>query len=207
MSVGYEKNNRMGGPVKRFYDFGAFRIDANKRLLLKDGETVPLASKAFDTLLVLVENRGELVTKDELMSRLWPDTVVEEGSLTRNIYLLRKALGEARGQNLYIVTIPGQGYRFVADVCEISEEGIDLRVTERTRTTIVVSEEESEDRDEQLLELPLGASTARAELPAPATAVRALAVSQTGGPSIARIVRHKPVIVIWALVICALVVL
>lgn len=203
MSVGYEKNNRMGGPVKRFYDFGAFRIDANKRLLLKDGETVPLASKAFDTLLVLVENRGELVTKDELMSRLWPDTVVEEGSLTRNIYLLRKALGEARGQNLYIVTIPGQGYRFVADVCEISEEGLDLRVTERTRTTIVVSEEESEDRDEQLLELPLGASTARAELPAPATAVRALAVSQTGGPSIARIVRHKPVIVICALVVLA----
>ena len=84
------------------------------------------------------------------MSRLWPDTVVEEGSLTRNVYLLRKALGEAPQQHLYIVTVPGQGYRFVADVREISEESLDLRVTERTRTTIVVSEEETEDQDEEL---------------------------------------------------------
>ena len=200
MSVGYERNNRMGGPVKRFYDFGAFRIDANKRLLLKDGEPVALTSKAFDTLLVLVENRGELVSKDELMSRLWPDTVVEEGSLTRNIYLLRKALGEARGQHLYIVTIPGQGYRFVADVCEISEESLDLRVTERTRTMIVVSEEETEDRDEELLELPPAPNTARAELPAPAIGVQALEVSQAGRPSI---VSRKPVIIICALAVLA----
>ena len=193
MSVGFERDNRIDGPIKRFYDFGAFRIDANKRLLLKDGEPVPLASKAFDTLLVLVENRGQLVSKDELMSRLWPDTVVEEGSLTRNIYLLRKALGEARGQNLYIVTVPGQGYRFVADVCEISEENLDLRVTERTRTMIVVSEEEGEDRDEEFLELP----------PAPATGVRALEVSRTAGPSTAGILRQKPVIVICALAVLA----
>ena len=128
----------MSGTAKRFYEFGVFRIDANKRLLLKDGEVVPLAPKAFDTLLLLVENSGQLVSKDELMSRLWPDTVVEEGSLTRNVYVLRKALGEERGQHLYIVTIPGQGYRFVAEVREISEESLDLRVTERTRTTIEI---------------------------------------------------------------------
>ena len=193
MSVGFERDNKIDGPIKRFYDFGAFRIDANKRLLLKDGEPVPLASKAFDTLLVLVENRGQLVSKDELMSRLWPDTVVEEGSLTRNIYLLRKALGEARGQHLYIVTVPGQGYRFVADVCEISEENLDLRVTERTRTMIVVSEEEGEDGDEEFLELP----------PAPATGVRALEVSRTAGPSTAGILRQKPVIIICALAVLA----
>ncbi len=171
----------MGGPTKRFYEFGVFRIDASKRLLLKDGEVVPLTPKAFETLLLLVEKSGQLVSKDELMSRLWPDTVVEEGSLTRNVYLLRKTLGEERGQHLYIVTVPGQGYRFVADVEEISEESLDLRVTERTRTTIVVSEEETEDQDEARREILPAAGLARAQLAAPATEMEALEPSQPGG--------------------------
>ncbi len=150
----------MGGPTKRFYEFGVFRLDINKRLLLKDGETVPLTPKAFDTLLLLVENSGQLVSKDELMSRLWPDTVVEEGSLTRNVYVLRKALGEAPQEHKYIVTVPGQGYRFVAEVREISEDSLDLRVTERTHTTIVVSEEETEE----LYEMPLAQNTPRLKM-------------------------------------------
>lgn len=195
MSVGFEREDRVGGPIKRFYDFARFRIDTTKRLLLKDGQTVQLTPKAFDTLLLLVENRGRLVSKDELMSRLWPDTVVEEGSLTRNIYLLRKALGEARGQNLYIATVPGQGYQFVADVCEISEESLDLRVTERTRTTIVVSEEETDDRDEEL----------SASLPAPAVGVLRLEQAPPASSSIARILSRKPVLVICALAVLAVI--
>jgi Tol biopolymer transport system component/DNA-binding winged helix-turn-helix (wHTH) protein len=150
--------DRISGPTKHFYEFGVFRIDVNKRLLLKDGETVPLTPKAFDTLLLLVENSGQLVSKDALMSRLWPDTVVEEGSLTRNVYVLRKALGEAPQEHKYIVTVPGQGYRFVAEVREVSEDSLDLRVTERTHTTIIVSEEETED----LYEMPLVQNTAYA---------------------------------------------
>jgi Tol biopolymer transport system component/DNA-binding winged helix-turn-helix (wHTH) protein len=199
MSVGYNRENRNDAAIKRFYDFGLFRIDTTKRLLLKDGEPVQLTPKAFDTLLLLVENKGQLVSKDELMSRLWPDTVVEEGSLTRNIYLLRKALGEGPQQHLYIVTVPGQGYRFVADVCEISEQSLDLRVTERTRTTIVVSEEETEDQPEELLEIPLAPITARAQLADPALENRALERSRTDSPFIARIGRHKAAIVICAL--------
>ena len=74
------------------YEFGPFRLDAQKRLLLREGEIVPLKPKAFDTLLVLVGNCGQVVEKDELMKRIWPNTAVEEGNLTFNISSLRKAL-------------------------------------------------------------------------------------------------------------------
>src|ERR1044072_9010739 len=155
MSVGYDRNDSASGPTKLFFEFGVFRIDVNKRLLLNNGETVSLTPKAFDTLLLLVENSGQLVSKDELMSRLWPDTVVEEGSRTRNVYVLRKALGEGPQEHKYIVTVPGQGYRFVAEVREVSEDSLDLKITERTHTTIVVSEEETEE----LYEMPLAPNT------------------------------------------------
>jgi len=75
------------------YEFGPFRIDAVKCVLLRDGEVVPLTSKSLDTLAVLVEH-GQVVTKDDLMKTLWPDTVVEENNLTQQISMLRKALGE-----------------------------------------------------------------------------------------------------------------
>jgi Tol biopolymer transport system component/DNA-binding winged helix-turn-helix (wHTH) protein len=129
----------------RFYEFGPFLIDAAKRLLLREGEALQLTPKAFDTLLALVERAGQLVTKDELMSRLWPDTFVEEGSLTRNISALRKALGENPREHRYIVTVPGQGYRFVARVAPLAGETGNLRLIERTRTQITVTEESSDD--------------------------------------------------------------
>src|SRR5918911_127914 len=129
------------GQPARFYEFGPFRIDAAKRLLLREGEALALTPKAFDTLLALVERAGQLVTKDELMSRLWPDTFVEEGSLTRNISALRKALGEHPREHRYIVTVPGQGYRFVARVAPLAGETGNLRLIERTRTQITVTEE------------------------------------------------------------------
>lgn len=96
------------------YAFGPFRLDAGQRLLLRDGEVVALPPKILSTLLVLVEHSGHILGKDDLIKILWPDTFVEDGSLTRNISYLRKALGEAEQQ--YIETIPKRGYRFIAPV-------------------------------------------------------------------------------------------
>ena len=107
----------MPAPQAHVYEFGEFRLDAGKRLLLRGGgEVVPLTPKVFDTLLYLVERGGVVVDKDELMRVIWPDTVVEENNLNQNVSALRRALGESRGEHRYIVTVPGRGYRFVADV-------------------------------------------------------------------------------------------
>ncbi|MEW6211043.1 MAG: winged helix-turn-helix domain-containing protein [Acidobacteriota bacterium] len=108
----------MAQQVQHIYEFGPFRIDAVKRLLMRNGETVPLTPKCFDTLLALIESDGEAVSKDELMQRIWPDSFVEESNLTYNISLLRRALGERANEHQYIVTVPGRGYRFVAAVSE-----------------------------------------------------------------------------------------
>ena len=83
---------------------------------------MPLTSKAFDTLVVLIENRDRVVTKDELLRSVWPDVEVEEGNLTQQIFLLRKALGETAQHPRYIVTVPGHGYRFTARVKAIPDE-------------------------------------------------------------------------------------
>lgn len=107
---------------KHCYQFGPFRVDAMKRRLQGDGGNVPLTPKAFDTLLVLIENAGQVVEKDDLMEKVWPGVAVEENNLTQNISALRKALGEKREQPQYILTVPGIGYRFIADVRESSGE-------------------------------------------------------------------------------------
>jgi DNA-binding winged helix-turn-helix (wHTH) protein/Tol biopolymer transport system component len=97
----------------RLYEFGPFRLDPAERKLLRGNEIVALTPKAFDTLHLLVRNSGHLLEKDELIAMLWPDTFVEEGSLSNNIFLLRKALGE---DPAYIETVPRRGYRFVSAV-------------------------------------------------------------------------------------------
>lgn len=102
-------------PSRTFYEFGPFSIDPEERHLLRDGQPVRLTPKAFETLLVLVENRGRIIEKEELMKRVWPDAFVEEGGLTRNISTLRKALDKNTSQQ-YIQTIPRRGYRFMARV-------------------------------------------------------------------------------------------
>jgi pentatricopeptide repeat protein len=106
--------------AKHFYAFGPFRLDSEKRVLVRDGTPVPLAPKAAEALLVLVENAGRLVDKDDLMKRVWPDAFVEEGNLNKNIFFLRKALGEWDGGREYIETVPKRGYRFVAPVSEVT---------------------------------------------------------------------------------------
>ena len=104
----------MNQSAKYFYEFGPFRLDTVERLLLRDGEEVSLTPKVFDLLLVLVENSGHIFEKDELMKAVWPDAVVEETNLARNVSTLRKALGESPDARPYIETIPWRGYRFVA---------------------------------------------------------------------------------------------
>lgn len=104
------------------FEFGGFHLEAAKRLLKRgDGTIVPLTPKVFDTLLFLVENGGRVVEKEELMSTIWPDTVVEENNLSQNISILRRLLGENRGENRFISTIPGRGFKFVADVRMIDD--------------------------------------------------------------------------------------
>ncbi len=101
----------------RVYEFGDFRLDGRKRLLLgRDGATVPLAPKAFDTLSYLVEHAGAVLAKDELMRAVWADTAVEENNLNQNISILRRVLGEGHADNRYIATVSGRGYQFVAKV-------------------------------------------------------------------------------------------
>src|SRR5947209_3806760 len=115
----------MPAPQAHIYEFGDFRLDASKRLLLRGGgEVVPLTPKVFDTLLYLVERGGVVVDKDELMRGVWPDTVVEENNLNQNISTLRRVLGESRGEHRYILTVPGRGYRFVAEVKRRASAGV-----------------------------------------------------------------------------------
>jgi DNA-binding winged helix-turn-helix (wHTH) protein/TolB-like protein/Tfp pilus assembly protein PilF len=102
------------------YDFGEFRLDVVRMLLLHDGEVVPLQPKALDLLQTLIESDGRLLSKGELLNEVWRGQFVEEGNLTQNISLLRKALCENRGEHRYIVTVPGHGYRFVAAVKKLN---------------------------------------------------------------------------------------
>ena len=112
----------MNEKTRQFYCFGPFRLDPKECLLILDGKPVPLAPKAFETLVVLVENAGNLVDKDDLMRRLWPGTFVEEANVAKHVSLLRKVLSEATNGREYIETIPKRGYRFVADVKRVTPD-------------------------------------------------------------------------------------
>jgi len=99
--------------------FGRFRLHTRRRELLADGIFVPIGSRALDILMVLIESRGELVTKDELLSRVWSGTVVEENTLQFQISTIRKVLGEDRD---FIKTISGRGYRFVSEITDLTNQ-------------------------------------------------------------------------------------
>ena len=106
--------------VQGAYQFGPFRLDIRERRLSRGDEIIPLRLKVFDTLLVLVENAGRLVTKQELLDTVWPETTVEENNLNHNVSVLRKALGERATGQQYIETVPRVGYRFAAAVENIA---------------------------------------------------------------------------------------
>ena len=118
------------------YEFGEFRIDRLDRVLTRDGQLVPLTPKVFDLLLLLIENNGHVVGKDRLMNEVWPNTFVEDGNLTQNISVLRKALGEKQ----YIQTIPRRGYRFVGDIRLVQHDDEEVIIHEHTRSRIVINE-------------------------------------------------------------------
>src|SRR5579862_3783234 len=111
----------MASPVNVLYEFGPFQLDPPERLLLCDGQPVPLPPKAFDLLLTLVDRSGHLVEKDELLKAVWPGAFVEEGNLAVTVSLVRKALNDDRGHHRYIETVSKRGYRFVADVKRLDE--------------------------------------------------------------------------------------
>jgi TolB-like protein/thioredoxin-like negative regulator of GroEL len=128
----------MTASSKGFYEFGPFRIDMERYLLLRDGEPISLSPKVFETLLFLVQNRGRVGKKDEIINSVWPDTFVEESNLAQNVFLLRKALGEEKNEHRYIVTIPGVGYRFVAPVREFDSTNVTAETSNNRFSSIAV---------------------------------------------------------------------
>jgi Tol biopolymer transport system component/DNA-binding winged helix-turn-helix (wHTH) protein len=125
----------------KIYRFDEFQIDPRKRLLLRAGEALTLHSKTFDLLLALVTSGGQELSKDLLMQRVWRDQIVEENNLAVHIYNLRKLLGERKDEHRYIITIPGRGYRFVADVDESQNDEDEVIVESRTISRVVIEEE------------------------------------------------------------------
>jgi eukaryotic-like serine/threonine-protein kinase len=131
-----------GPQIIHIYEFGPFRVDTTRRVLLRDGQPLPLHAKTFDTLLALLESRGQTVRKDTLMDQVWSGVAVEESNLTHHISALRKALGDSPDEHRYVITIPGKGYRFVAGVKELLAEEGDV-VERHTRSHIVIGEQQT----------------------------------------------------------------
>jgi DNA-binding winged helix-turn-helix (wHTH) protein/Tol biopolymer transport system component len=136
------------------YEFGPFHMDPDKQILLRGNDPVPVTPKAFETLLVLVRRSRDVVSKEELLKEVWPNSFVEESNLSQNIFLLRKALGDTAENRQYIVTLPGRGYRFAATVRTVTEHGEALVAQARTRAQIVIEENEAET-EQALKALPI----------------------------------------------------
>jgi Tol biopolymer transport system component/DNA-binding winged helix-turn-helix (wHTH) protein len=113
----------MASPSRHLYEFGPYRLDASGRQLWRGAEAVRLTPKELDTLSALLRGAGRLMSKEELLKEIWPDTFVGEATLAQNVFTLRRALGEAEGAKSYIETVPRRGYRFAAAVREVREGG------------------------------------------------------------------------------------
>ena len=133
--------------IKHLYEFGPFQVDPEKELLLRGKEAVALTPKTFQILLVLVRHSQEIVTKEDMLKTVWPDTFVEEANLSRNIFLLRKALGETPQDHQYIVTVPGRGYRFAEDVQLVPQlaPGSELSIVAANHAKVEVEVNETRD--------------------------------------------------------------
>jgi DNA-binding winged helix-turn-helix (wHTH) protein/Tol biopolymer transport system component len=133
----------MSRQKRRIYEFDNFRLDVGERRLLRDGKAVALSAKAFDLLLVLIENNGHLIEKDVLYNRVWRDQMVEESNLTVQMSAIRKALGDHGGKRQYIGTVIGSGYRFTADVREVdSRTDEDLIIESELVERVIIEKEE-----------------------------------------------------------------
>ncbi len=131
--------------IRELFEFDPYRLDAAERLLLRDGVPVPLEPKVFETLLVLIRHGGRLVTKDQLMKEVWPDTFVEESNLVRHISILRKALSRGNEEPPYIETVSKLGYRFVGHVRAPTVEQTEV-ILQSATVSVVVEDEESSSR-------------------------------------------------------------
>ncbi|MDQ3799023.1 MAG: alpha/beta fold hydrolase [Acidobacteriota bacterium] len=175
--------------ARKIYEFGRFRVDAVERLLF-DGETaVPLTPKAFDTLLLLLENTGHALTKEEMMEEIWQGAFVEENNLAQNVSILRKTLGEG-----VIETVPKRGYRFVAPVRLVADEDDEpLIIHEKIRARVIVEEEgrgdaETRGRGDEIINLNLEnqiAASPRLSLPASQSHAPETHYAQSGDVNIA----------------------
>src|SRR5689334_19163522 len=145
----------MSSQSATIFEFGNFRFDTVRRELRRDGKLLPLTPKILDTLRVFVQSDGQVVTKEALMNEVWGEAFVEESGLMRNISVLRKALGEQEGEIPYIVTVPRQGYRFLASVRDADVLAVPTTgIRERTRTRIIVEHTQTASDERSLAVLP-----------------------------------------------------
>jgi eukaryotic-like serine/threonine-protein kinase len=126
--------------LKELYEFGPFRVDPEKEILLRAGKPVSLKPKTFQILLVLIRHHKEVVTKDDLMKEVWPDTFVEEANLSRHIFMLRRALGENAPEQRYILTVPGRGYRLAEGVRLIPQPELSIIAAEHSKVEVQIAE-------------------------------------------------------------------
>jgi Tol biopolymer transport system component/DNA-binding winged helix-turn-helix (wHTH) protein len=174
----------MSSQENQLYEFGPYVIDARSRILLKDGTTVRLTPKAFDTLFVLVQHASQVVEKEQLLKEVWPDIFVEEGSLSHNIHGLRKALGDDSSEPRYIETIPKRGYRFVAsvkvsraDTAQVAFSGLEddaVVIEKHTLGRVISNEFEETDLPAGFDEAKLAVQPVRPAPVLPATEAKAL---------------------------------
>jgi TolB-like protein/DNA-binding winged helix-turn-helix (wHTH) protein/Tfp pilus assembly protein PilF len=153
----------MQTPPANFYEFGAFQLDPVKRLLRRlDGTPVPLTPRVFDTLLYMVEQHDSVIDKERIMEAVWPDSIVEENNLAQAIWKLRQVFGETPGSHSYIVTVPGRGYRFVAEVNKRNGNIVSRGLADSTTTpTSIQGPTEADpraDRDQLLRKARRGTS-------------------------------------------------
>src|SRR5258708_28154502 len=128
----------------RYYEFGEFRLDAYERQLRRNGQVVPLTFKVFEVLLALVESRGRILEKEELMRRVWPDAIVEEANLKNSVSAIRKARGEAPQETRFIHTLPRRGCRMVAEVTALPD-GDETYLVDKHMVAEIVVDRISED--------------------------------------------------------------
>ena len=120
--------------TRRIYEFGSYRLDGEEKVLMRDGEAIPIQPKDLETLLVLVERAGHIVKKEELMEKVWPGVFIEEGNLSKRIFNLRQVLGEGPDGRQFIETIPKRGYRFVGLMQEETKEEEASQIASRPQT-------------------------------------------------------------------------
>lgn len=190
----------MSQQTKRLYEFGRFSLDVSECRLLRDGLCLPLKPKALETLILLVENNGHMLEKEELMQRLWPDSFVEEANLAVNISQLRKVL-RANGEQ-YIETIPKHGYRFTAEVRTVVAPA-DLIVREYTRAHVIINESETENTEEIYQGVQATELTRKAQLGSSGSLGTWLNVRASANTLASTILRNKVLTVLAAMLFLA----